>query len=108
MARRRVLVLAVTLLAAGAFLRPAAAAEPSGPSTPAVPGACSDAAPLLAAPAMLTPAPLPDALPIQQCGCGASVCMGWNAGTTCGTGLTCVAEGHCIDSPAFWRCGCVG
>jgi hypothetical protein len=107
MTRRLVPILAVTIVAACGLYRPALAAEPSGPSTPAAPRACSGVTPLFSPPATLSPAPLAAAPPIQMCGCGSSACLGKDAGNSCGTGLTCAPNGHCADSPAFWSCVCI-
>lgn len=108
MVRRFILVpvVAVTLVAAGGLCRAALAAEPSGPSTPAAPSVCAGVASLLSTPALLSPAPLPAAAPLQICGCGDSSCMGKVAGTRCGTGGTCVPNGHCVNSPPTWVCAC--
>jgi hypothetical protein len=106
MVRRLVLIVALTLVAAGGSYRPALAAEPSGPSTPAAPSACAGVASLFAIPALLSPAALPAAAPLQICGCGDSACMGRVAGTRCGTGGSCVPNGHCVTSPPTWVCVC--
>ncbi len=112
MTRRLMLILAITLLGAGWLVQPALAAEASGPSTPAAPSACSGVSLLLSAPATLSratlsPATLPAVVtPLMICGCGLPVCMNKLAGESCGTGMKCIANGHCDLSPPTYFCDC--
>jgi hypothetical protein len=97
----------VVFLPLAGWLAGPAAAEPSGPGTPAAPAQCDAPAALFTAPAPLSPAPaLLLTTAATPCGCGAASCIGKQVGDRCAQGLICASPGSCPTLPTR-RCVCI-